>query len=133
MKKLIPLIFILTILTAIFSEAQAGTPRRDADYFHIFGGVGSLATPNSLRIGGREWEAGLLGNSVPGIIALKNLHPSFYCAYGLGYTDNVGLYAGIGAEFLKLWIVGIRFEAAAYSSIDNHSEGFLTLGIDLGI
>ncbi len=130
MKKLIPLIFLLSFF---FSTAQAGTPRREAEYFHVFGGVGSLATPNSLRIGGREWEAGLLGNSVPGIVALKNLHPSFYCAYGLGYTDNVGLYAGMGAEFLKLWVVGIRFEAAAYSSLNNHSEGFLTLGIDLGI
>ena len=130
MKKLIPLIFLLL---CFFPAAQAGSPRRDADYFHLFGGVGSLASPSSLRVGGREWEAGLLGNSVPGIIALKNLHPSFYCAYGLGYTDSVGLYAGMGAEFFKLWIVGIRFEAAAFSSINNHSEGFLTLGIDLGI
>ena len=130
MKKIIPLILILIFL---FPEAKAGSPRRDADYFHLFSGVGALASPNSLRIGAREWEAGLLGNSIPGIIALKNLHPSFYCAYGLGYTDSVGLYAGVGAEFLKLWIVGIRFEAAAFSSINNHSEGFLTLGIDLGI
>lgn len=130
MKRIIP---IIIFLLCFFPEAYAGSPRRDADYFHVFGGVGALASPTSLRLGGREWEAGLLGNSVPGIIVLKNLHPSFYCAYGLGYTDNVGLYAGLGAEFLKLWIVGIRFEAAAFSSINNHSEGFLTLGIDLGI
>lgn len=116
-----------------FQEAQASSPRRDAEYFHLFGGVGALASPNSLRFGGHDWEMGLLGNAIPGVIALKNLHPAFYCAYGLGVSDGVGLYAGLGAEFLKLWIIGIRFEAAAFSSINNNSEGFLTLGIDLGI
>lgn len=124
---------ILLLLLFIAPDAQATSPRREAEYFHLFGGVGALASPNSLRVGGKEWEMGLLGNSIPGIVALKNLHPSFYCAYGLGVSDGAGLYVGLGAEFLKLWIVGIRFEAGAFSSLNNNSEGFLTLGIDLGI
>lgn len=137
MKKLL-LILLASSMVHLTAYADTSTSvRPDARYGHIFGGLGEAWAPAVYRIGGKNFEAGILRPGLVGAVYIQDISKRFYVAFGGGFYSELNLshlspYAGVGADFWKLWLVNFRFEAGMFSNIKNYTAGNLTFGINVG-
>lgn len=130
MKKLL-ILFFFSIFLASPIKTQASV--RSDSTVHGFAAVGALGIPASFRVGGKNFEIGMLTRGVFGTLWNIDLGPKLYSSMGIGINSGgVGIYGGLGAELWKMWILGIRVEAGAFVNIRNDSSGSLLLGANIG-
>jgi len=122
LKALAFLIVISCFLPTSFASANQGG-------YTIFGGVGLLFTPGSLRLGVNNWEVGYINVSFFGANYVVRSDTT-YTTFGLGFTgSSVGFYGGVGWEPVLLGNLHFRAEAGAAGGISGTAVGGLLMGL----
>lgn len=138
MKFLLLFVMLLILSAPVYSSTGENSVRVEARYSHLYIGLGEAYSPNDFRIGGPGYEIGLFQGRIFGVVSIKDLSPHFYMALGgglyLGDTaiKNLSFYAGIGADFWKVWIINFRSEIGMYSNISNYTGGRICFGANIG-
>lgn len=124
-------LLIMLLPTAILAEGG----RKSARLGHVFGGLGLLYSPASLRVGGATWEVGLLNSRSFGIATLNNFSANSYASLGVVVmtANNPGIFAGVGTEFWNWRLINFRLEANAAVSQRNQNHAEILFGISLNI
>lgn len=96
--------------------------------------AGPLLSLGSIRLGGADWEAGLLGSGFLGIFVLTRKN-DFYMGVGPGvsvhYITGYGLRGALGLE-RELWgNIFVKLEASSYSASNGLSAGELQAGLTI--
>lgn len=121
---------IFIILALVF--ALVAPPVAQARDYHAFAAFGIAYGLGSVRVGSGDWEGGLLTNKMIGFNKIFDLSGSpYYSTFGLGISNSVGFYAGMGFH-KKLWIFHTRGELAATSDLSGNSGATGLLGLTYG-
>ena len=101
--------------------------------FSLFGGVGELFVPSSIRIGLGSWEFGLLNKSALGIT--KNFYlDNKYISFGPTLINerarkSFGFFGAVGVDFQFFNWLYIKTELNAARSFTNYGFGSALIGI----
>ena len=101
---------------------------------HSFVAAGLLYGLGSFRIGHKKWELGLLGTGLLGFNKVLMMNKNFYAAFGPALhlsTSQLGVYGGVGLEFLSFSVFQLRVEAFGGLSFRNYSHAGLLAGVNI--
>ena len=125
MKKIFLIIFLLSICTSSFAANQKN--------YSLFGGVGELFVPASVRIGIGNWEFGLLNKSSFGIT--KNFYlDNKYISLGPTLINerarwSLGFFGAVGVDFQFFNWLYFKTELNAARSFTNYGFGSALIGL----
>lgn len=124
MKK--PLVIILLFASSMTYSAQ------EEKLMHLYGALGEIYGPASVRLGTPSWEAGLLNRGSIGIGGL-NYKGNKYLIFGpmINFNASVGVFAGAGVEWTFFGFSSIRAEINTGHGLDNYSSSEVHLGASI--
>lgn len=107
---------------------------------HSYLALGAGLTPNSIRFGHKNFEAGLYPGSLVGLGGILNAEvgtaSNMYATFAAGTINlsDVGIYGGVGWEFTSFLICNLRLELGGVGSFrKNYTSGHVLFGLNIGL
>jgi hypothetical protein len=124
-------IFIMLLMLISFSPKGQAAPNES--FGHLYAAAGELYGLGALRIGGKNWEAGLMNSSSLGLGRVIYRGGMYAIGGGiLTLASNIGLFGALGKEwdFWKIW--AFRVEGNIAHGVGNYSAAQVHLGLSVG-
>lgn len=121
---------IICLLLSIISFNCISAP--DEKLMHVYGAVGELYSPSSVRVGMSNWEVGMLNRSSFGFGAMTYKGNKYLIAGPMfNYNAALGLFAGVGVEWTFFGFSSLRAEINTGHGLDNYSASEMQIGLSL--